>query len=343
MKVESSVKTRCRRRQGVVSRTLHNTNQDSTSALVTTETMPMQKTNTVVITNSASGSKTDIFSLPSELITRIAFHLTLPEYSYLSRTCKTMNAHFQRELILFLRHVYGRSVRSGSLILFAYGAHLQYRAPRLLDRIMDEFFIDANDNPGNSNSKNINISRQANSRWPTYWSVLYSLDKAPNLDPPPNCITSVTCSSDDKLETCYLQSHQNTSCYECTASQFHASEQSSNPKPKLQFLEKYAARMNAKFANRPIRGNDKSSSSHSNGRRNEWHLSDVRQKKTYRMLIMQNIRYGDTDLLRFYLENYGAPINGVVRFTPEEQVGLMQDRGLVDLLEKYGIHVVVTE
>ncbi|CAG8543741.1 10368_t:CDS:2, partial [Acaulospora colombiana] len=214
--------------------------------------------------------------------------------------------------------------------------------PRLLDRIMDEFFVDANESPGNSNSRNINITRQANSRWPTYWSVLYSLDKAPNLDPPPNCITTVTY-SDENLDAHYLQSHQSMSYYKRGTSQFHGSEPISNPNPKLQFLEKYAARMNAKFANRPGRGNDMSSNSHSNGRRNEWHLSDVRQKKTYRMLIMQNIRYGDTDLLRFYLENYGAPINGIVKFTPEEQVGLMQDRDLVDLLEKHGIHVVLTE
>lgn len=291
-----SAKARCRKRQA---RTQRNTNQNASSTSEIISTMFTKMTHEI---------KANILSLPDELLTRISFHLTLPEYSHLSRTCKTLNSHFQRELILFLRHVYGRSVHSGSLILFAYGAHLQYRAPRLLDRIMDEFFIDSTTcssysniyRPSNSNS---------NSRWPTYWSVLYSLDKAPNLDPPQN----YTCFSGDGA--CYLQPHQSMSNYKCASSQYNGSEAiPSSTNPKLEFLEKYVARMNSKFESCSAGSAEQSSNSNSGGR---WHMSDIREKKTYRMLIMQNIRYGDVDLLKFYLENYGAPVNGVVRFTPE--------------------------
>ncbi|CAG8477403.1 24883_t:CDS:2, partial [Gigaspora rosea] len=338
--VDSSVRKYCRQRQGVTSRTQHNV-QNATTPLMNDigSSVLTQRSNTLLpqlnplMLNQPHAT---LFSLPSELITRISFYLTLPDYSRTSRTCKSLHTHFQKELILFLRHVYGLSVRSGSLILFAYGAHLQYRAPRLLDRIMDEFFVDAGDNLniGSSNSKTPISLRQANSRWPTYWSVLYSLDKAPPLDPPQNYTPSAlsSCCSDHNVDNCNLQSHQNISCY--------CSEQMVGLNPKLQFLEKYASRMNAKFASRLGRGGERHCS---HGRRNEWFLSDVRQKKTYRMLIMQNIKYGDVELLRFYLEKYGAPINGVVRFTPEEQVCLMQDRNLMDLLEKHGIRVLLTE
>ncbi|CAG8450141.1 3388_t:CDS:2 [Diversispora eburnea] len=316
---------RCRKRQV---RTQRNTIQNTSSSSVSSE---------IILTQMTHEIKANILSLPDELLTRISFHLTLPEYSHLSRTCRILNSHFQRELILFLRHVYGRSVHSGSLILFAYGAHLQYRAPRLLDRIMDEFFVDSTNNIGYAYSGYLSISRQANtnSRWPTYWSVLYSLDKAPTLDPPQN----YTCFSGDGA--CYLQPHQNMSNYKCASTQYNGSETiSSSTNPKLEFLEKYVARMNSKFARCSAGSVEQSSNSDNNGR---WHISDIREKKTYRMLIMQNIRYGDVDLLKFYLENYGAPVNGVVRFTPEEQVYLMQERELMELLDKHGIRVVVTE
>jgi len=285
-------------------------------------------------------------SLPSELLTRVALHLSLHEYSRLGRTCKFLHAHFHRELIMFLRHVYGLSVRSGSLILFAYVNHLQYRAPRLLDRILDEFFVDVNETPNPSGSRLTTASRQAhNSRWPTYWSVLYSLDKAPPLEPPilfSSSSTSTSGCTDDQVGACFLRPDHTVPCHKCGTVSFNGSVPETSPNPKLQFLEKYAARMNAKFASRSGRVTG-SRPNHFNGRRNEWHLSDVRQKKTYRMLIMQNIRYGDVALLRFYLEKYGAPTNGVVKFTPDEQVNLMQDRDLMSLLHRYGIRVVVAE
>src|SRR6185312_10631081 len=105
---------------------------------------------------------------------------------------------------------YGLSVRSGSLVLFAYAAHLQYRAPKLLDRILDEFFYDFTDSlldssygviiPSESFLKcrfpQQTIYKQRESRWATYWSVLYSLDKQPNLDPP--------CFRDDRREDDYM-------------------------------------------------------------------------------------------------------------------------------------------
>ncbi|CAI2179208.1 13725_t:CDS:2 [Funneliformis geosporum] len=286
--------------------------------------------------------KATLFSLPAELITRITYYLTLQEYSRFSRTCIYLCTHFQKELILFLRYVYGLSVRSGSLILFAYGAHLQYRAPKLLDRILDEFFVDANDsqNAGpNINNRVSPVSRQANSRWPTYWSVLYSLDKAPNLDPPVNNINTPGISS--CCNECYFQPHQNMSCYKCASAQYQGSESMTNPNPKLQFLQRYASRMNAKFAGRSGRSVS-GEKSHNNGRRNEWLITDVRLKKTYNMLIMQNIRYGDISLLRFYLDKYGAPINAQVTFSQEEQVYLGADSELMKLLDEYRIRVVLT-
>jgi hypothetical protein len=270
------------------------------------------------LTPLSQKEKATLFSLPAELITRISHNLTLPEYSRFSRTCKYLSTHFQKELILFLRYVYGLSVKSGSLVLYAYGAHLQYRAPKLLDRILDEFFIDANDTPNvgpNTNNRVSPTSRQANSRWPTYWSVLYSLDKAPNIDPPPVNHTN-TSGISSCCNECYFQPHQNMPCYKCASAQYQGSEQVKNTNPKLQFLQKYAARMNAKFAGRsgrPVSGER----SHNNGCRNEWLITDVRLKKTYNMLIMQNIRYGDVTLLRFYLDKYGAPINAQVTFSQE--------------------------
>ncbi|CAG8571747.1 11110_t:CDS:2 [Ambispora gerdemannii] len=260
------------------------------------------------------------------VVTRVAEHLSLTEYSYLSRTCKTFYLHFQRELIHYLKNVYGLSVRSGSLVLFAYTAHLQYRAPRLLDRIFDEFFIDTVDSqvppPPSPVTDDLDDDDDemavdfSDPNWPMYWSVLYSLDKQPNYLPPAMLDSEV--------------------------------ENEQMPNPKVQFLEKYASRMNAKFASRNGGGGGRVvgglGASNNRGRRHQdWHLADIRQKKTYRMLIMQNIRYGDVDLLKFYLERYGPPINSVVRMTAEEQIFLQQNCDLSTLLTKHGIRIVLAD
>ena len=314
--IKQSYKQRYRNRQfqGTLTRSQHNNNSSRNNS----QDLSTPTTSTDVILSPMASltplsEKATLFSLPAELITRISYCLSLQEYSRFSRTCQYLNAHFQKELILFLRYVYGLSVKSGSLILYAYGAHLQYRAPKLLDRILDEFFVDANDaqNAGpNANHRVSQTLRQTNSRWPTYWSVLYSLDKAPNLELPTNTSGISSCCNE-----CYFQPHQNLSCYKCASAQYQGPEMT-NPNPKLQFLQKYAARMNAKFAGRSGRSVP-GERSHNNGRRNEWLITDVRLKKTYNMLIMQNIRYGDVSLLRFYLDKYGAPINAQVTFSQE--------------------------
>ncbi|KAF9166222.1 hypothetical protein DFQ26_008454 [Actinomortierella ambigua] len=46
-------------------------------------------------------------------------------------------------MILFLKTRYRLSVESGSIILFAYLANLQIKAPLLLERIFDDFFADS--------------------------------------------------------------------------------------------------------------------------------------------------------------------------------------------------------
>ncbi|CAB4398411.1 hypothetical protein RhiirA1_420943 [Rhizophagus irregularis] len=353
MKADSSIKQRCKQRyrlrqfQGTP-RSQHNNNNSNSSRNISRDL----STSTDVILSPIGSSvsqltplsqkeNTTLLSLPAELITRISYNLTLPEYSRFSRTCKYLGNHFQKELILFLRYVYGLSVKSGSLVLYAYGAHLQYRAPKLLDRILDEFFVDANDAPnsGPNNNKVSPTSRQTNSRWPTYWSVLYSLDKAPNIDPP--VINTNTSGIGSCCNECYFQPNQNMPCYKCASTQYQGSELMTNPNPKLQFLQKYAARMNAKFAGRSGRSVP-GERSHNNSRRNEWLITDVRLKKTYNMLIMQNIRYGDVTLLRFYLDKYGAPINAQVTFSQEEQVYLGADSELMKLLDEYRIRVVLT-
>ncbi|KAG9294380.1 hypothetical protein G9A89_001885 [Geosiphon pyriformis] len=322
----------------------------------------------------SSNSSVNFLSLPSELITRVACNLNLTEYSSLSRTCKSLSLHFQQELIHYLKNVYGLSVRTGSLVLFAYTAHLQYRAPRLLERIFDEFFIDApdtqtavasdseifegiNSEPKRQTTKpSIIKTRHQDPNWPMYWSVLYSLDKQPNYLPPvmhnhsnnEQASSSPSCCSEDHgiCTTAGMQLNQNFFCYKCATTSYTGSETGPSPNSKIQFLEKYAARMNAKFALRNSSGRVVSSSQSHNGhsrRNHDWHLADIRQKKTYRMLIMQNIRYGEVALLRFYLEKYGAPVNGVVRMTVEEQIYLQQDRELSTLLTKHGIRIVLAD
>jgi hypothetical protein len=330
MKADSAIKQRYKQRyrhrqlQVTSSRSQHNSNRNNSQDL----SLPATSTDVILspmasLTPLSRQEKATLFSLPAELITRISYYLTLQDYSRFSRTCQYLNTHFQKELILFLRYVYGLSVKSGSLILYAYGAHLQYRAPKLLDRILDEFFVDANDSPNtacpNTNNRVSSTLRQTNSRWPTYWSVLYSLDKAPNLELPVNSTNTSGISS--CCNECYFQPHQNMPCYKCASTQYQGSEPMTSPNPKLQFLQKYAARMNAKFAGRSGRSMS-GERSHNNGRRNEWLITDVRLKKTYNMLIMQNIRYGDVSLLRFYLDKYGAPINAQVTFSQEVRLTL---------------------
>ncbi|CAG8570285.1 3140_t:CDS:1 [Paraglomus occultum] len=331
-------------------------------------------------------------NLPPEIISRVADYLLLADFSRLGRTCKLMRGHFQRDLLVYLKNVYGLSVRSGSLVLFAYAAHLQYRAPKLLDRILDEFFYDFTDSLLDSSYAVIipseslltcrfpqqTIYKQRESRWATYWSVLYSLDKQPNLDPP--------CFRDDRKEDDYMDEdnedgvtlrrngRDGRDTYACRADLtfgltsaamasigvdvsdtptdgLYSTQQqgltlckhSSGPNattlnPKLQFLEKYTTRMNAKFAaacgvlhmsdkNENSSHNDSSDDNDNHdkviqvgGKTADWFLADVRQKKTYRMLISQNIRYGDVALLRFYLEKYGAPTNRIIKFTAEVSI-----------------------
>ncbi|RIA91574.1 hypothetical protein C1645_767196 [Glomus cerebriforme] len=353
MKADSAIKQRYKQRyrlrqfQGTPNRSQHNknSNRNNSRDLSTSTDVILSPTASSVsqLTPLSQKEKATLFSLPAELITRISYNLTLQEYSRFSRTCKYLGTHFQKELILFLKYVYGLSVKSGSLVLYAYGAHLQYRAPKLLDRILDEFFVDANDasNIGgpNTNNRVSPTSRQTNSRWPTYWSVLYSLDKAPNIEPP--VINTNTSGISSCCNECYFQPHQNMACYKCASTQYQGSDIMTNPNPKLQFLQKYAARMNAKFAGRSGRSVS-GERSHNSGRRNEWLITDVRLKKTYNMLIMQNIRYGDVTLLRFYLDKYGAPINAKVTFSQEEQVYLGADSELMKLLDEYRIQVVLT-
>ncbi|KAG0342480.1 hypothetical protein BG004_005670 [Podila humilis] len=84
-------------------------------------------------------------TLPPELLSRVGFHLTLCDYSHLSRTCHRLHSHLFRpsELILFLKTRYRLSLESGSIIIFAYLANMQVKAPLVLERIFDDFFADS--------------------------------------------------------------------------------------------------------------------------------------------------------------------------------------------------------
>src|SRR5690554_493741 len=84
-------------------------------------------------------------SLPPELLSKIGFHLTLNDYSFLSRTCSRLHKFLchPAELVLFLKTRYRLSIESGSIIVFAYLANMQVTAPHLLERIFDDFFVDS--------------------------------------------------------------------------------------------------------------------------------------------------------------------------------------------------------
>ncbi|KAG0047956.1 hypothetical protein BGZ83_007088 [Gryganskiella cystojenkinii] len=89
--------------------------------------------------------KPTLNSLPPELLSRIAFYLSLCEYSYLSRTNLTFHTHLFRpaEVVLFLKTRYRLSIESGSIIIFSYLANMQVKAPMILERIFDDFFMDS--------------------------------------------------------------------------------------------------------------------------------------------------------------------------------------------------------
>ncbi|KAG0351735.1 hypothetical protein BGZ54_003126 [Gamsiella multidivaricata] len=84
-------------------------------------------------------------ALPLELLSRIAFDLSLYEYSFLSRTCSWLHRYLfnPAELVLFLKTRYRLSLKSGSIVIFAYLANMQVRAPLVLERIFQEFFADS--------------------------------------------------------------------------------------------------------------------------------------------------------------------------------------------------------
>ncbi|KAF9425116.1 hypothetical protein BGZ76_003409 [Entomortierella beljakovae] len=86
-----------------------------------------------------------LFTLPPELLSRIAFNLSLHEYSFLSRTCLGFHKHLfhPAELVQFLKTRYRLSIESGSIVIFAYLANMQFRAPSLLERIFEDFFADS--------------------------------------------------------------------------------------------------------------------------------------------------------------------------------------------------------
>ncbi|KAF9582519.1 hypothetical protein BGW38_000109 [Lunasporangiospora selenospora] len=83
-----------------------------------------------------------LLDLPPELLTRIASWLSLCEYSHLARTCPILYGYLfhPSEVVHFLKTRYRLSIESGSLIIFAYLANIQIRAPRLLEKVFDEFF-----------------------------------------------------------------------------------------------------------------------------------------------------------------------------------------------------------
>ncbi|KAF9404739.1 hypothetical protein BGZ94_003976 [Podila epigama] len=83
--------------------------------------------------------------MPPEILSRIAWHLSLCDLSFLARTCRHLHRHlFQpSELVRFLKRRYRLSIESGSLIIFAYLANIQVKSPPLLDRIFDDFFADS--------------------------------------------------------------------------------------------------------------------------------------------------------------------------------------------------------
>ncbi|KAG0291521.1 hypothetical protein BGZ96_005116 [Linnemannia gamsii] len=84
-------------------------------------------------------------SLPPELLSKISYNLSLCDYSFLSRTCARLHSHLfhPAELVLFLKTRYRLSIQSGSIIIFAYLANMQVRAPLLLERIFEDFFADS--------------------------------------------------------------------------------------------------------------------------------------------------------------------------------------------------------
>ncbi|KAF9120532.1 hypothetical protein BGW39_011303 [Mortierella sp. 14UC] len=84
-------------------------------------------------------------TLPPELLSKISCNLSLCDYSFLSRTCARLHSHLfhPAELVLFLKTRYRLSIQSGSIIIFAYLANMQVRAPLLLERIFEDFFADS--------------------------------------------------------------------------------------------------------------------------------------------------------------------------------------------------------
>ncbi|KAG0373060.1 hypothetical protein BGX24_012191 [Mortierella sp. AD032] len=84
-------------------------------------------------------------TLPPELLSKISYNLALCDYSFLSRTCSRLHSHLfhPAELVLFLKTRYRLSIQSGSIIIFAYLANMQVRAPLLLERIFEDFFADS--------------------------------------------------------------------------------------------------------------------------------------------------------------------------------------------------------
>ncbi|KAF9147258.1 hypothetical protein BG015_011139 [Linnemannia schmuckeri] len=84
-------------------------------------------------------------TLPPELLSKISYNLSLCDYSFLSRTCSRLHSHLfhPAELVLFLKTRYRLSIQSGSIIIFAYLANMQVRAPLLLERIFEDFFADS--------------------------------------------------------------------------------------------------------------------------------------------------------------------------------------------------------
>ncbi|KAF9542801.1 hypothetical protein EC957_001521 [Mortierella hygrophila] len=84
-------------------------------------------------------------TLPPELLSKISYSLSLCDYSFLSRTCSRLHSHLfhSAELVLFLKTRYRLSIQSGSIIIFAYLANMQFKAPLLLERIFEDFFADS--------------------------------------------------------------------------------------------------------------------------------------------------------------------------------------------------------
>ncbi|KAG0075748.1 hypothetical protein BGZ92_002750 [Podila epicladia] len=89
--------------------------------------------------------KPTLTALPPELLSRVGHNLSLCEYSCLSRTSKRFHGHLFRpsEIVLFLKSRYRLSIESGSIIIFAYLANMQVKAPLLLEKIFDDFFADS--------------------------------------------------------------------------------------------------------------------------------------------------------------------------------------------------------